>query len=207
MKLVRPATCASPRWKVLRLRRLRHPDARQVPVTSLGHHYENELHSKWLCHADARQVSDLPKRLSFKVRVCDPFGTAQKFGGSYPASQRLAAHQHGRAISPRLKGRGWVKKIDHNRGHESVEKVLMEGNYRVSAGRHSNVQTNLNHEMTRRQPPLCSCASWFQFLSACVSWQITRHRGCLSRLASSQFLTSFYARLTPIMVIWAYSFP
>ena len=39
--------------------------------TSLGHHDENELRSKWLGHADARQVSDLPDSHALRLVVCD----------------------------------------------------------------------------------------------------------------------------------------
>jgi hypothetical protein len=62
----------------------------------------------WLGHADARQVYDLPGTNPFTLkrsmtatdfRVGDPEG----LGWVAPASHRLAAHQHGRAIAKELR--------------------------------------------------------------------------------------------------------
>jgi len=52
----------------------------------------------WLCHSDARQVSDLPKAnphrpVSDQIAVVD-----LEVGKAFPASRRLAAHRGGRAI-------------------------------------------------------------------------------------------------------------
>src|SRR5213075_1033042 len=46
----------------------------------------------WLCHSDARQVSDLPSLLRLFSAVLD-----RRFSRAVSASQRLAAHRSGRA--------------------------------------------------------------------------------------------------------------
>src|SRR5262249_4248437 len=58
--------------------------------------------SPWLCHSDARQVSDLPR-----IGPCSSHGLRPCVGGhrppvlveSLPASRRLAAHRGGRAMA------------------------------------------------------------------------------------------------------------
>jgi len=53
----------------------------------------------WLCHSDARQVFDLPAAAPFFfLRVFDPNGQRPVLVNGLTASQRLAAHQSGRAI-------------------------------------------------------------------------------------------------------------
>src|ERR1043166_548151 len=55
---------------------------------------------QWLCHFDARQVSDLPAANLLFIRVFDHHGQRPfRLMGYVSASLRLAAHQSGRAIA------------------------------------------------------------------------------------------------------------
>jgi hypothetical protein len=51
---------------------------------------------QWLCHADARQVSDLQARAPLFLRVFDPAVMDRSIEESFGKS-RLAAHQRGKA--------------------------------------------------------------------------------------------------------------
>src|SRR2546421_3253933 len=56
----------------------------------------------WPSHFDARQVSDLPgsrPRIWWSLTTSST-GSETKGGKKPPASQRLAAHRHGQAITP-----------------------------------------------------------------------------------------------------------
>ena len=57
--------------------------------------------SVWLCHADARQVYDLPLPPHHFLRVFDPLEAVgdRWIKTGLPASPRLAAHRRGRASS------------------------------------------------------------------------------------------------------------
>src|SRR5688500_7170711 len=56
---------------------------------------------KWLCHSDARQVSDLPIKGPFQFHrsLTGEGRRPDEKEGLWPASPRLAAHQNGRAIA------------------------------------------------------------------------------------------------------------
>ena len=82
------------------------------------------LITRWLGHADARQVSDLPERpfRIYRSMTVKEFwvGDPEKENRSVPASQRLAAHRRGTAIttvaSLRVEMRSSQRLAAHRRG-------------------------------------------------------------------------------------------
>jgi len=60
-------------------------------------YFHSQLPTRWLRHADARQVSDLPENLS-NLPVYDRGSETLRRRRSVAASQRLAAHHSGKPL-------------------------------------------------------------------------------------------------------------
>ena len=68
-------------------------------LTALGWRKPRRPCELWLCHSDARQVSDLPALTDFLPGSLTRGHRPPVLGWALSASQRLAAHQRGRAIA------------------------------------------------------------------------------------------------------------
>src|SRR5215813_9779091 len=88
-----------------RSRRQKAEGRRQKAVGRKQKAVGGKLFSPWLCHSDARQVSDLPEATQLELAVYDrqrTVGDRERNKVRCAASRRLAAHRSGRDMARTL---------------------------------------------------------------------------------------------------------